>query len=323
MTGDSLYIAGIRGTIKRGSNLSFFWSNSGGGDNYAPFDKVGITASQKYDFCEKIIGYRSPSGGFPYCKTESDVRDIGRALDALFRDPTSTTDAFVSSTAAKEFNFTKADGGLLRGIIKVDPDGDWYWYNPKGSNGDCFYIATPRVNEELFQERLLGYRKGGSFPYCRSREDALRLCVALEAHNLDYIHKNKVIISPPEIPSSFKFTTSDGSLMEGSLNNDGNGWYWSNPRNINSECFDIILGTKEDFQQRILGYKGNGIFPYCRSKEDLYRLCLAIEQDRKLILAMKFGSAVTKINVMSGEVQQQDTLTYVVPSPVIVRVPKI
>lgn len=165
-----------------------------------------------------------------------------------------------------KFTFCSTTGSFTTG------SSGWFW---NGSPYDYPFVVLGIDTSEkkyAYQKKILGYRTDhGCFPWCNTAEDLYKLCEALKKD----IESGKSV-SSYTIGDYFTFAGQRGILKS-----CGDEFYWDNESGYhNGYPFDLLGVKRYEYQKRILGYTNeSGGFPFCRSFNDLVKLCESLKKD--------------------------------------------
>jgi len=152
------------------------------------------------------------------------------------------------------------------GILERNREGNWYWYLDDSYKfvGEIFRRIGISTNQ--FSREILGYDKGGIFPFSQTKSDFLKLCAALTK-------AYEKACDPPTIVSmgdTIKIGTYSGIVQ-----NHPHGIWWTSGGGI----FDRLGINKEKFQRSVLGYYLDGGFPFCKNLQDFEKFINAISKE--------------------------------------------
>jgi len=257
---EKFQIGDIPGHFYDGINC--FWVCDGPQHNGYPFELLGV---DKMDYCREILNYTPGIGAFPTCINMEDLRKVCKALD---RDLSKQLGIRIKEKESEEelpegHGFKVGDKVV---ITKGFPN-----FNSEMEKLVGKIVTITKIYNLDLKDCTIEF-EGSSYWRWKFSQGHFKKYVPIEPL--------KEIIS--DIPDSYTFEGNGISYQtytEKFEEHKGK-WFWNS--NVSNDApFDYCNFNKKSAQQRLLGYQDDRGFPYCKSKEDLFKFCLLIDKERK------------------------------------------
>jgi len=258
-TRDSCYIGPEKGFLTKQDD-KWYWSGSCG-----VFQKID---THKLSIQLKTLGYNNLGGCFPFCKTKVDLLEYCIALNKMYGDIT-----MAALTPDKTYDIDRFKGTVIK------DDSGWWWSLIGDTYSNLWKILhIDEINVYISQITGKSITERREFPRCISSGDLRKVLDTLRTRA--QIYKE----TPKEDSLEFKVgNIISFGIHQGTIKDASSGYFWDNRRGSNEEPFTLAkVPDKFKFQEKILGYKTSGGFPFCKSLEDFIKLIKALQNEIKL-----------------------------------------
>ena len=300
LTGDlkidsELFIGSELGLIRQVSG-KFYWN----GIN--PFNHINLRSKSQCQHQLDILGYQC-GGSFPFCKSLEDLITFCNSLTAIINKPN------VPLPSSMDGNCFKV-GDLVQILFSS------YSFN---SDMETFVGKVVEITEIKLHDS-----KNCTIKFCNDH-----------GWNWKYSDKHFKMYIPGKIettiPDVFKFNSPGGLSVQGTFTLDKNSrWFWDADEGENDFPFSECHFNNEKTKREISGYYDGGLFPYCKSKEELFNFCLTLEEKRQqYFLHEGFPIKATKVDKEEEEeyivfdLYPEEEEKSALVTPILIRVNKI